>query len=112
MTVALAFRHFADEQVDITVIETGLGGRLDSTNVLKPELSIITNIGFDHQQFLGDTLIQIAKEKAGIIKRNAPVIVGKSQPKQTPFFCCKQMNSIQPPLCGGRIGTGMCRVYG
>ncbi|RMF25801.1 MAG: bifunctional folylpolyglutamate synthase/dihydrofolate synthase, partial [Bacteroidetes bacterium] len=68
ITVALAFDHFAREAVDLAVVETGLGGRLDSTNVLRPLLSVITNIGFDHQQFLGDTLPQIAAEKAGIIK--------------------------------------------
>ena len=86
MTVALAFKHFADEEVDVAVVETGLGGRLDSTNVLLPELSIITNIGLDHQQFLGDTLLHIATEKAGIIKRNVPVVVGKSQPETDTVF--------------------------
>ena len=86
MTVALAFKHFADEEVDVAVVETGLGGRLDSTNVLVPELSIITNIGWDHQQFLGDTLLHIATEKAGIIKRNVPVVVGKSQPETDTVF--------------------------
>ena len=79
MTVALAFNHFAKNQVDIAIIETGLGGRLDSTNVITPELSVITNIGYDHQQFLGDTLPEIAGEKAGIIKPNVPVVVGEFQ---------------------------------
>ncbi|MBL4707398.1 MAG: bifunctional folylpolyglutamate synthase/dihydrofolate synthase [Flavobacteriales bacterium] len=74
-TVVLAFHIFAKEKVDIAVIETGLGGRLDSTNVINPELSIITNIGFDHIDLLGDTLEKIATEKAGIIKTNTPVVV-------------------------------------
>ena len=79
MTVVLAFDHFAKNKVDIAIIETGLGGRLDSTNVLTPELSVITNIGYDHQQFLGETLAEIAAEKAGIIKPNVPVVVGEFQ---------------------------------
>ena len=77
LTVAMAFDHFAYEQVDIAVIETGLGGRLDSTNVIDPELSIITNIGWDHMNLLGDTLGKIAYEKAGIIKSNTPVVIGE-----------------------------------
>lgn len=77
-TVALAFDYFAKEQVDFAVIETGLGGRLDSTNVIKPELSVITNIAFDHMEMLGDTLEKIAKEKAGIIKADTPVVIGNS----------------------------------
>lgn len=76
-TMALAFDHFRRENVDIAVIETGMGGRLDSTNVVNPELSIITNIGFDHTQFLGNTLALIAIEKAGIIKMNVPVVIGE-----------------------------------
>ncbi len=79
MTVAMAFEHFAKENVDIAIIEVGMGGRLDSTNIIQPELSIITNIGFDHMAFLGDTLELIAREKAGIIKQNIPVIISKSQ---------------------------------
>lgn len=79
MTVGLAFQYFSDQEVDIAIIETGMGGRLDSTNVLNPILSIITNIGFDHTQFLGDTLIKIAGEKAEIIKKNTPVIIGETQ---------------------------------
>lgn len=74
-TVALAFHYFALQKVDIAIIETGLGGRLDSTNVITPELSLITNIGLDHVGFLGDTLEKIAKEKAGIIKNNIPAVV-------------------------------------
>ncbi len=78
MTVAMAFDHFANEQVDIAVIEVGLGGRLDSTNVITPEVSLITNISYDHMEMLGDTLPLIAKEKAGIIKRGVPVVISES----------------------------------
>jgi dihydrofolate synthase/folylpolyglutamate synthase len=79
MTVGLAFDYFREEKVDIAIIEVGLGGRLDSTNVITPLLSVITNISFDHKQFLGDTLEKIAKEKAGIIKPGIPVVIGESQ---------------------------------
>ncbi|GIV31307.1 MAG: tetrahydrofolate synthase [Saprospiraceae bacterium] len=85
-TVALAFHHFAKEKVDVAIIETGLGGRLDSTNVITPLLSIITNIGFDHQQFLGDTLPAIAAEKAGIIKPAVPVVIGQTHPATKSVF--------------------------
>jgi dihydrofolate synthase/folylpolyglutamate synthase len=78
LTVAMAFDYFAQQQVDIAVIETGLGGRLDSTNIIVPELSVITNIGYDHMNLLGNTLEKIAYEKAGIIKKNIPVIIGES----------------------------------
>ncbi len=77
-TVALAFNHFAKEEVDIAIIETGLGGRLDSTNVINPELSIITNIAMDHTDMLGDTIELIANEKAGIIKESTPVVIGNT----------------------------------
>lgn len=86
ITVAMAFTHFAEEEVDFAVIETGLGGRLDSTNILQPELSIITNISFDHQQFLGDTLEKIAGEKAGIIKAHTPVVIGETQAETEAVF--------------------------
>ncbi len=78
MTVGMAFDYFAKQKVDVAIIEVGLGGRLDSTNIITPELSIITNIGFDHTQFLGDTLEKIAGEKAGIIKQNKPVVIGET----------------------------------
>lgn len=80
ITTALAFHICAEEKVDIAIIETGLGGRLDSTNVLNPLCSIITTIGLDHTQFLGDTIEEIAREKAGIIKKNTPVVIGKIGP--------------------------------
>ncbi|MGV3766125.1 MAG: bifunctional folylpolyglutamate synthase/dihydrofolate synthase [Chitinophagaceae bacterium] len=86
VTVALAFHYFAEQQVDIAVIETGLGGRLDSTNVITPELSIITNIGYDHMQLLGDTLPQIASEKAGIIKKKIPVVIGEYHTETAAVF--------------------------
>src|ERR1700748_3227716 len=89
MTVALAFDCFAKEQVDIAVIETGLGGRLDSTNIITPLLSVITNIGWDHMNMLGDTLQLIAGEKAGIIKPGIPVIVGEYQPEVADVFIDK-----------------------
>ena len=80
-TVAMAFDYFAESQVDIAIIETGLGGRLDSTNIISPELSVITNIGYDHTNLLGSKLEQITKEKAGIIKKNTPVVIGRKQEK-------------------------------
>ncbi|MBR9914507.1 MAG: bifunctional folylpolyglutamate synthase/dihydrofolate synthase [Algicola sp.] len=86
MTVGLAFDYFARKKVDIAIIEVGLGGRLDSTNIIVPELAIITNIGLDHTQFLGDTYEDIAKEKAGIIKPNVPVVIGESQDETKPVF--------------------------
>ena len=78
-TVGLCFNHFAKEQVDIAILETGMGGRLDSTNVVTPLVSVITNIGYDHEQFLGNTLEKIAIEKAGIIKDGVPLVVGETQ---------------------------------
>jgi len=86
MTVGIAFEHFAKQQVDIAIIEVGLGGRLDSTNSITPEVSVITNIGFDHTQFLGETLPEIAFEKAGIIKKSVPVVIGESHPETLPIF--------------------------
>src|SRR5690625_2962692 len=77
MTIGMTFEYFAKEKVDIAIIETGLGGRLDSTNIISPELSIITNIGLDHTNILGDNLIKIAEEKAGIIKPKTPVVIGE-----------------------------------
>jgi dihydrofolate synthase/folylpolyglutamate synthase len=85
-TVALAFNYFAKQKVDITIIKTGLGGRLDSTNIIRPELAIITNISLDHTNFLGDTIEKIAKEKAGIIKENTPIIIGRKQTETKDIF--------------------------
>ena len=86
---ALGFAYFVQEQVDIAVVEVGLGGRLDSTNVLTPILSVITNIGLDHTEFLGNTLTKIAKEKAGIIKAGVPVVIGESHPQTMNVFLAK-----------------------
>ena len=80
MTVLMAFDYFRTEKVDIAIIETGMGGRLDSTNIVQPEVSVITNIGLDHTQFLGNTIPLIAGEKAGIIKENTPVVCGQMLP--------------------------------
>ena len=86
MTVGLAFDYFANEKVDIAIIEVGLGGRLDSTNVITPEVAVITNIGLDHTQFLGDTLQKVAAEKAGIIKREVPIVIGEHTSETLPVF--------------------------
>lgn len=96
VTVGMAFTHFADEQVDIAIIETGLGGRLDSTNVIVPELSIITNIGFDHEQILGNTLEKIASEKAGIIKHNIPLVIGRTDTETKKIFLEKAEKENSP----------------
>ena len=89
MTVGLAFDYFKNEKVDIAIIEVGLGGRLDSTNVINPEVSVITNIGLDHTHFLGTTLAEIASEKAGIIKSKIPVVIGEAKPETTAVFIDK-----------------------
>lgn len=86
LTTALAFLYFKEQKVDIAVIEVGLGGRLDCTNIIQPELSIITNISFDHTQFLGNTLAKIAGEKAGIIKPHTPVVIGETCTETRPVF--------------------------
>lgn len=86
MTVALAFSYFAEQHIDLAVVEVGMGGRLDSTNIITPILSVITNISFDHTQFLGHTLPDIAKEKAGIIKPGIPVVIGETHPETKPVF--------------------------
>jgi dihydrofolate synthase/folylpolyglutamate synthase len=86
ITVAMAFEYFAQENIEIAVIETGLGGRFDSTNIITPELSVITNIGWDHMNILGDSLEKIAFEKAGIIKQNIPVVVGEVLPQTEKVF--------------------------
>ncbi|MDB5246158.1 MAG: bifunctional folylpolyglutamate synthase/dihydrofolate synthase [Segetibacter sp.] len=91
ITVAMAFAWFAQQKVDVAVIEVGLGGRLDSTNIITPELSIITNIGYDHTNLLGNTLELIAGEKAGIIKQGIPVIIGETLPETKPVFLAKAL---------------------
>jgi dihydrofolate synthase/folylpolyglutamate synthase len=91
VTVAMAFKYFAEEKVDIAVIETGLGGRLDSTNIITPILSVITNIGYDHMNILGNTLEAIATEKAGIIKQNIPVVIGEYLNETKPVFINKAL---------------------
>ena len=96
MTVGLAFDYFKNEKVDIAIIEVGLGGRLDSTNVINPEVSVITNIGLDHTQFLGTTLAEIASEKAGIIKSKIPVVIGEAKPETTAVFIDKARKEKSP----------------
>ncbi|MDR0420996.1 MAG: bifunctional folylpolyglutamate synthase/dihydrofolate synthase [Prevotellaceae bacterium] len=91
MTVALAFDYFARQQIDIAVIEVGLGGRLDSTNIISPLLSVITNAGFDHTEFLGKTITEIASEKAGIIKHKTPVVIGEWDDESAIVFSQKAM---------------------
>lgn len=103
MTVAMAFDYFRAEKVDIAVIEVGLGGRLDSTNVITPLLSIITNIGFDHEAFLGNTLPLIAGEKAGIIKAQIPVIIGETAPETAPVFLAKAKEENAPIFFADQI---------
>lgn len=104
MTTAMAFDHFQARRVDIALIETGLGGRLDSTNILLPELSVVTNIGRDHTEVLGSTLKQIALEKAGIIKKNIPVVIGSCLPEARAVFeavareCSAPIYFAQEPL--------------
>lgn len=97
MTTAMAFDCFARHEVDVAVIETGLGGRLDATNVITPVLSIITNIGLDHTDILGDTLAAVAGEKAGIIKPGVPVLIGESHPETMPVF------EARAAVCGSNL---------
>jgi dihydrofolate synthase / folylpolyglutamate synthase len=92
ITVAMAFEYFAEQKVDIAIIETGLGGRLDSTNVIRPILSVITNIGWDHMSILGSSLKEIASEKAGIIKPDTPVVIGEKQEESESVFKAKAHN--------------------
>lgn len=97
ITSAMAFSFFQQETVDVAVIETGLGGRLDSTNIIQPELAIITNIGFDHTEFLGNTLEKIAAEKAGIIKPRIPVVIGEKHERSTGVFT-EKANEMNAPI--------------
>lgn len=104
ITTALAFKFFADEKVDIAIIETGLGGRLDATNVITPILSVITNIGLDHTDLLGGTLPLIAAEKAGIIKPGIPVVIGESHPETDPVFTSIAASNNAPITFADKMG--------
>ncbi|MBC8047748.1 MAG: hypothetical protein H7Y00_13205 [Fimbriimonadaceae bacterium] len=97
ITVAMAFDYFVKEEIDIAVVEVGLGGRLDSTNIISPLLSIITNISYDHMHMLGNTLPEIAFEKAGIIKQNIPVVIGEYHSETFPVFL-EKANSFSAPI--------------
>ena len=105
---AMGFAYFVKEQVDIAVVEVGLGGRLDSTNVLTPLLSVITNIGFDHMEFLGNTLPKIAREKAGIIKPNIPVVIGETHPQTMNVFLDR---ARECGILGEGLETTDCRIW-
>ena len=105
---AMAFAYFVREQVDIAVVEVGLGGRLDSTNVLTPLLSVITNIGFDHMEFLGNTLPKIAREKAGIIKPDIPVVIGETHPQTMNVFLDRARECA---ILGEGLETTDCRIW-
>lgn len=107
-TMALAFWYFAQQQVDIAVIEVGLGGRLDSTNVLTPLLSVITNIGIDHTEFLGDTISKIAAEKAGIIKPLVPCVIGETHPETQDVFLSR---ARECGILGDGLETTNCRLW-
>ncbi len=98
VTTAMAFKYFKDEKVDIAVVEVGLGGRLDCTNIITPIVSVITNISFDHTQFLGDTLAKIATEKAGIMKKGVPVVIGEANEETRPVFEQKAQET-GAPIC-------------
>ena len=106
--MAMAFAYFAEQQVDAAVVEVGLGGRLDSTNILTPLLSVITNIGFDHTEFLGNTLSKIAAEKAGIIKPNVPCVIGETDPETEPVFLGK---AAECGIWGEGLETTSCRLW-
>lgn len=111
LTVAMAFEHFAEQWVDAAVIEVGLGGRLDSTNIIRPEVSVITHIAFDHMDLLGNTLAAIAEEKAGIIKPYTPVVIGRRQPETAPIFETRS-RQLQAPLFYAEDEIRLKRVAG
>lgn len=108
VTVAMAFDYFAKEQVDIAIIEVGLGGRLDSTNIISPEVSLITNIGMDHMNLLGDTIEQIAFEKAGIIKSQTPVVISESNPLTQQVFNNVASSVNAPIVYADQMFTATC----
>ena len=103
MTVGMAFDYFSKEKIDIAIVEVGMGGRLDSTNLITPELSIITNIDFDHMKFLGDTRAKIAYEKAGIIKPDIPVVIGETHPETQQVFIDKAKECNSPIFFADQI---------
>jgi dihydrofolate synthase/folylpolyglutamate synthase len=121
-TTCIAFRYFADEEVDIAVIETGLGGRLDATNTLRPLVSVITNVGLEHTEFLGTTLKAIAREKAGIIKKGIPVVTSATDPgvlqvlsrtaarRRTRIHMSREV--VAPTVSGGRAGCSLVKMNG
>lgn len=98
LTTAMAFKYFAEKEIDVAVVEVGLGGRLDCTNIITPVVSVITNISFDHVGFLGDTLAKIAGEKAGIIKKGVPVVIGEYNEETRPVFEAKAQE-MEAPIC-------------
>ncbi|MGN0186666.1 MAG: bifunctional folylpolyglutamate synthase/dihydrofolate synthase [Paludibacteraceae bacterium] len=103
ITTALAFLYFAEQHVDIAVIEVGLGGRLDCTNIITPVLSVITNISLDHTDILGDTIAKIATEKAGIIKQGVPIVVGETQPETAPIFIAQAAKAHAPIIFADQL---------
>ena len=107
MTVGMAFSYFSEEKVDIAVIEVGLGGRFDSTNIIIPEVSLITNISKDHTDILGDTLPKIAFEKAGIIKQNVPVVISEYQEETAPVFTARAKEMKAPIIFANHIETSL-----
>ena len=119
LATAMAFQYFAEEKVDVAVIEVGLGGRLDCTNIITPDLCVITNISFDHVQFLGDTLGKIASEKAGIIKAGIPVVIGEANAETRPVFTQKAEAVGAPilfaedeaPVLSSTLGKDGKRIY-
>lgn len=118
LTTAMAFHYFAEQQVDVAVIEVGLGGRLDCTNIISPDLTLITNISFDHVGFLGDTLAKIAHEKAGIIKPQTPIIIGEHNDETRPVFTAEATDKQAPiifaqdtPLFTGKESSAHYDIY-
>ena len=105
MTVGMAFDFFKNEKVDIAIIEVGLGGRLDSTNIIKPEIAVITNIGLDHTRFLGETITKIAHEKAGVIKTETPVVIGEYTEETKAIFLSKSKETNSPVLFAEDMST-------
>ena len=118
LTTAMAFHYFAEQQVDVAVIEVGLGGRLDCTNIISPDLTLITNISFDHVGFLGDTLAKIAHEKAGIIKPHTPIIIGAHNEETRPVFLAEATDKQAPitfaqdsPMVMSKSGSADYDIY-